>query len=272
MSKINVYSRCVTTKINQVFEYRTSFFLKLFLTGGTFFAIQFLLWKTIFSCSKVSEINGYTLEKMILYFLFSGFIFVFVDSNRIGIVIGNGIRLGELSKFLVYPLSYLEYNFFTFLGGKIIQLLTSLITFAIVWLAFPQVFLDFQVSHFQLLLFVILVFLSLCTNFLLDVLLSNFSFWLDEIWIVIVMKTFMLNLLSGFIVPLDFFPEKVFEIFSYFPFKYVLYFPIQILLGKIETEQIFFGIGILLVWIVIIFFLHKLLWQKGNKLYTGVGM
>ncbi len=259
-------------KISETFEYRTSFFLKLFLASGINFLIRYLLWKEIFEYSGVSEINGYSFNEMVLYYIFSTFIYLIVDANRIGIEIGKGIRLGELSKFLVYPISFFEYNFFTFLGKKIIQASTSLFALAVVFFAFPQLGEQFQITLSTILLLCILVGLGIILNFLLDLFLSNFAFWIDEIWTVIVIKMFITQLLSGMILPLDFFPKYAVEIFRFLPFQYILYFPVKIWLGQVPFVEIMFGMQVCVVWAFALMLMHFLFWRKGLRLYSGIGM
>lgn len=259
-------------KISETFEYRTSFFLTLFLASGINFLIRYLLWKEIFEYSAVSEINGYSFNEMVLYYIFSTFIYLIVDSNRVGIEIGNGIRLGELSKFLVYPITFFEYNFFTFLGKKIIQASTSLFALAVIFFAFPQLGEQFQFSIQLVLMLCLIVALGIILNFLMDLFLSNFAFWIDEIWTVVVIKMFITQLLSGMVLPLDFFPKYTVEIFRFLPFQYVLYFPVKLWLGQVPFAEFLFGVKVCAVWLFLLMLMNFLFWRKGLKLYSGIGM
>jgi len=76
---------------------------------------------------------------------------------------------------------------------------------------------------------------------------------------------------SGSIFPLDIFPALWQKVFYYTPFPYLIFFPLQVYLGKIPFSQVLSGISISLVWSLALSVILKSIWQKGLKIYDAVG-
>jgi len=86
------------------------------------------------------------------------------------------------------------------------------------------------------------------------------------LFIVIILEFF-----SGGIFPLDILPEFLFKIFSYLPFYYLLFFPLQVYLGKIGQFLVFKGIIIAFLWFIVLSFALLKVWRWGLKAYNAEG-
>src|SRR3990167_1574500 len=71
--------------------------------------------------------------------------------------------------------------------------------------------------------------------------------------------------------PLDILPANLQNILSFTPFPYLIFFPLQVYLGKITGLLLLKGIVVSLVWIVILWFFMKWVWNKGFKAYQAYG-
>jgi ABC-2 type transport system permease protein len=78
-------------------------------------------------------------------------------------------------------------------------------------------------------------------------------------------------LFAGQFVPLDLMPPVIQQIAQYLPFQLLRYFPIQLILGRMETPQILLNYGLSIVWLVIAFVLFRLVWRNGIKQFSAVG-
>jgi len=79
-------------------------------------------------------------------------------------------------------------------------------------------------------------------------------------------------LLSGAIIPLEFFSDTFFKIITLLPFQLTLYFPIEILLNNQEPLVIRNGLLLQLLWVLILGMFAIYLWEKGRKKYSGYNM
>jgi ABC-2 type transport system permease protein len=59
----------------------------------------------------------------------------------------------------------------------------------------------------------------------------------------------LILLFSGQFVPLTLMPKIVQDIAQYLPFQLLIYYPVQLILGKLSTEQIMQGYVMSFVWL-----------------------
>jgi ABC-2 type transport system permease protein len=77
--------------------------------------------------------------------------------------------------------------------------------------------------------------------------------------------------LSGHMFPLDLLPEPWRTGVDYLPFKYLAYFPAAIFLGKVEPSQLWYQVGVEVLWLVGLVSLARLLYARGLRRYSGYG-
>jgi ABC-2 type transport system permease protein len=77
--------------------------------------------------------------------------------------------------------------------------------------------------------------------------------------------------LSGAVVPMTFFPATIQKIFSYLPFQYTSYSPVQIFLGKYGLMASLQVVLVQVVWIVALLALINVSWKYAMKSFTAVG-
>jgi ABC-2 type transport system permease protein len=81
-----------------------------------------------------------------------------------------------------------------------------------------------------------------------------------------------LEFASGAYFPLDILASGLFAVFASLPFFYLLYFPIQVYLGRLPFRQVAGGIGLQLVWIGLCILGARFVWAKGLMRFTGEGI
>ena len=73
------------------------------------------------------------------------------------------------------------------------------------------------------------------------------------------------DLLSGLVVPIPFFPKFLQIISNYLPFRYVSDLPFRIYAGNIGINEGFMGLGLQIIWIVIVISIGYFLTSKSLK-------
>jgi ABC-2 type transport system permease protein len=66
-------------------------------------------------------------------------------------------------------------------------------------------------------------------------------------------------------------PEWVQAISNWLPFKWTFQFPIEVVIGRLTTEEIWRGIGAQLIWIAITGVGYSVVWRRAIKQFTAVG-
>jgi len=79
------------------------------------------------------------------------------------------------------------------------------------------------------------------------------------------------EILSGIVVPIPFFPQFLQNISNILPFKYIGDFPFRIYSGHIPLNEVFTGIIVQLIWIVIVITIGKILMKYISKRMTVQG-
>ncbi|MCI6322832.1 MAG: ABC-2 family transporter protein [Treponema porcinum] len=75
----------------------------------------------------------------------------------------------------------------------------------------------------------------------------------------------IVQLTSGAVIPLLFFPEAVRKVFAVLPFASLISTPLNIFLGKFSAEEILRAFALQVLWIVIITIAGNIIWKKVVK-------
>lgn len=232
--------------------------------------IAFYFWDTLF-IGKTGQIFGYDRSMILTYIFTILFIRAVVLSAR-AVDVSGQIANGDLSNMLLKPIGYMKYWFARDLSSKALNFIFAF--FEVLFLYFllrPSLFLQTNIS--LLLLFFVFVVLAVILFYFLLFVVELVSFWMPEngwaaqfLFIVIITEFF-----SGGIFPLDIFPKTFQVILGYLPFGYLLYFPAQIYLGKIDMALIYRGMLVEVIWVVLLYLLSQTMWKRGLKNYASEG-
>lgn len=114
-----------------------------------------------------------------------------------------------------------------------------------------------------------LLALAFAARFALQYMMSMLSFWseraasIEELWFVVHL------FLSGLIAPLDVYPESVRRITELTPFPYLIYYPVNLLLGRGAPFER--AIIVLTIWGGLGWLLQRVLWRRGLRRYSAMG-
>ena len=97
------------------------------------------------------------------------------------------------------------------------------------------------------------------------------AFWTTRVYSIHEFYYALILLFSGQFVPLTLMPKLVQNIAQYLPFQLFIYFPIQVILGKLSPAQITQGYVMAGVWLVLALAFFNWVWRNGVKRYSAVG-
>jgi ABC-2 type transport system permease protein len=66
-------------------------------------------------------------------------------------------------------------------------------------------------------------------------------------------------------------PKVIQDIAQFLPFQLLIYFPIQLILGKLSSFQIIQGFVVSGIWLAVSIVLFNLVWREGVKRFSAVG-
>ena len=81
-------------------------------------------------------------------------------------------------------------------------------------------------------------------------------------------KNAMVDLLGGVLIPLTFFPDWAQQVLAWLPFQAITYTPVAMYLGRMPVGT---GLAVQLTWVLILFVLVRLVWQRALDRLTVHG-
>lgn len=178
------------------------------------------------------------------------------------------IRQGKLSPRLLRPLHPIHADIAENLSYKTITLIVIIPTVAVlIWLFQPA----WQPVPWSLLAFVPGVIMAFLIQFFLGWALAMAAFWTTRVNAINRMYFLGKLFFSGQIAPLTLLPPFLQTLASFLPFPWMIYFPVQLLLGTLSPQEAGQGLLVQLVWVVVGLTAVKLVWQAGVKRYAAFG-
>ncbi len=261
------YLQVVKITFLEYSTYRLNFLLWRFRNVVQLLALYFL-WQA--AIPQGTTIFGYDQAKILTYILGTSIIRSFILSSR-SVDAAGQIASGDLSNFLIKPISYLKYWFAKDMSDKILNLIFSVVEIALIVIIIkPPLIL--QTDVLLVFLTIISVLLGIILYFYLSFLLSTIAFWSPENpWPVRFLFDIIIGFFAGGLFPLDILPQRIFIILNALPFPYLLFFPLNVYLGKLNATEILIGLTISVFWTVIIYQLVLFAFRRGVKDYAAWG-
>jgi ABC-2 type transport system permease protein len=259
-----------TLQARKFLAYRSDFWVSFLMAIFGNVTLAYFLWRAIFANRGVTELNGYAFSTLMFYYLLVPLVDRIVKGPEMSFV-SQEIYDGTLNRYLLYPLPFFRYKFTTFLAEATVSLfqLALAVTFFLIVFGVPQ---NVHLSVFSFVQGVISCLFAMLLYFLMCSLLELVAFWADTVWSLVVLSRFMIYYLGGGAIPLAFFPEWGQNILKNLPFPYLLSKPILTFMGQVPFGEWLYGLGILLAWASVFMAALMVVWRKGLKTYTGVGI
>lgn len=257
-------------ELRRILAYRSDFWINF--VGQTFFSIiiAYFLWKSIFDVTGKQELNGFTMDKMIIYYLLAPLVFRIQQGETIG-AISREIYEGSLNKFLLYPVNFFLFKIVTHFAASSFYLIQIFLIILAQQIFFPSA-QGLSITLATPFYFCAAMLVTGIVYFFLNSLAELIAFWAEYIWSLGVILRFAVSFLGGALIPLAFFPTWALETLKYTPFPYMISFPLDILFGNVTLETFAQNVFILLSWGLLFLGLSQWLWHVGKKKYSGVGI
>lgn len=170
------------------------------------------------------------------------------------------IQSGEIVMDLLKPMDFFAYWLSRDLGRAAAHfLIRGIPTFAIGVIFFDLVYPD---SVLRAIAFLISVLLAVIVSFAFRFMLNLAGFWVMDYRGISYLSMAIINLLSGFLIPLAFFPTPLRVVSEILPFRAIIMIPNEIYLGQIDP---FLGLLFQSAWIVAMVFGARWLLAKGER-------
>jgi ABC-2 type transport system permease protein len=257
--RLKPYAMITRNSVMAGLAYRAHFFF--FMIGTVIYIfVSYFLWKAIYAGG--GSIGGLSFTQAYLYVGISISLYGLMQSwTEWGM--HQTVVEGDLIRFLCKPLDYPAQLLFDVLGNTAINLVaiaipSTAIAYALSGSPLPQ--------PSSLLLFAASVVLGFLINFSIDFLVGLSVFVTHSIWGISTAKEVTVLFLSGAVVPLAFFPERVQAVLEWLPFQAIYYTPVRLLIDpSLGAQEILWFFLKQVIWLLFFFGLGRLLFRTALR-------
>jgi ABC-2 type transport system permease protein len=261
MNKFFAYFRIFLT---DALEYRGD--ILLYAISSLMLPItNLLLWLAVINSNSSPPLSQ---AEFVRYYLFLTIVGLWVF-NWGAYFISRDIRLGRMSVWIIKPAPFIYSQAGNNISEKILKtiyLIPVLIIFGLIFEFSWPILTPLK----WILFFVSLVFAGIIA-FLIDISIGLLAFWLDDSNAVRECYSILYLIFSGRILPIITLPLFLQRISFYLPFRYTLSLPLEIVLDKLTDNQLFQGLLIQILLIIISIYIYKTIWKQGIIKYSASG-
>lgn len=260
-----LYIQQFKTTLAMMFQYRAS--LVIWTIGQVLEPLVYLIVWSIISESTGGSVGTYTTAGFAAYFLILMVVNQFTYT-WVMYVFEWRVREGLLSFALLKPVHPIHSDVSDNIASKIITLPIVLLVAVGLAMIFHA---SISTPAWAIALFFPALLLAFVVRFLLEWTLSLAAFWTTRVSAVNQTYFVVMLFLSGQIAPLTLLPGPVQVIASILPFRWMLGFPVELLLGRHTLTEAAAGLGAQIVWLFVSLILMRIIWRRGLRVYSAVG-
>jgi ABC-2 type transport system permease protein len=245
--------------------YRLRYFTGI-VTYFIYVSVYYFIWKAIYEHS--TSIEGFDFSHLLTY-IGVGWIIRSFYFNNIDQDLAYQVMEGRLAMDLIKPVN-IQWMYVARAAGEsvfrlaLLTVPTALVLFFVYPLRLPA-----SVRHGGA--FLASVILSFLIVAAINFTVGTFALRLQSILGLLRAKFFLLELFSGLLLPISFFPEIFQKIFSLLPFEYISYVPMLIYLGKLDGSALARAIAVQIFWVAALLAIGNAMWSWSARKVTIQG-
>ena len=182
--------------------------------------------------------------------------------------LGDVIRMGTLSAWLLRPLPALFHVLSSELAGKVVYMLFVVpVGLLLALLLRPEL----HAGPGQVLSFLLALVLAWALRFAWGLWLAMLAFWASRADGLLAVQDTLVFLLAGVVAPLSLLPGFLQTAARLLPFWYMVGFPVEALTGRVAGPDLLRAFAVQAGWLALAVLLSRLVWVQGLRRYTAVG-
>jgi ABC-2 type transport system permease protein len=263
-----LYAAFARNSFLKMLAYRLRYYTGIF-TYLMFVSVYYYIWSAIYANRPAGDIiNGYSLSEMTTYVVIGwiarSFYFSNIDSD-----IEDIVRSGEVSMFLIRPVSFQLMMISQAVGESLFRFVLFSIPISLVILWIYPVQPPSSIS--AAILFLIATLFGFLILALINFIVGLLAFFFQSIDGISRAKQNIIQLASGLILPLAFFPSWVRVVLEYLPLKMITDVPLRCYLGKIDFAEAMHIFGVASAWTLALALAGSIMWKRAASTLTIQG-
>ena len=256
---MSMYLEMIRVRFLTMLAYRTNYYSGILIYSINIGAYYFL-WSAIYGGKE--EIQGLSVLQMTTYVAIAWMARAFYFNN-IDREIAAEIKDGKVAIEMIRPYNYLGMKTMAALGEGVFRLLFfSVPGLIIVALIFP---ISFSANLSTWLFFFVSLIFSFIVNTQINLLTGIMTFFLYNNSGLIRAKRVVIDLFSGLLLPISFYPMWAQDLMTYLPFQAISYVPSMIFTEGFAGQEIYHAILLQAVWAFVLLIPIWLLWVLARK-------
>lgn len=253
------YIEMIRIRFLMMLAYRTNYYSGILVYSINIGAYYFL-WTAIYGGKQ--SIEGLSVTQMVTYIAVAWMARAFYFNN-IDREIAQEIKDGKVAVELIRPYNYLTTKGMAGLGEGIFRLLFfSLPGMVIVSLIFP---LDFSGSLETWGYFGLSTLLSFIVNSEINLLAGLMTFFIFNIAGLLRAKRVIIDLFSGLLLPISFYPGWAQQIMGFLPFQAISYIPSMIFTEGLKGSAMYNALLLQLIWAAVLLLPIQVIWVVARR-------
>ena len=240
---VRVYREFARVGFVNTLAYRLRYYTGI-ATYFIYVSVYYFIWKAIYAQSP--DIEGFDFHQMLTYVAL-GWILRSFYYNNIDQDLAQQVMEGKLAMDLIKPVNVQMMYVAQAQGESLFRIAMLTAPTAVVLMLVYPVRRPASTVHF--LAFLASAVLSFLLVAGINFAVGTFAIRLKSILGLLRAKYFLLELFSGLLLPISFFPEAFQKVLQFLPFQYISYVPLLLYLGKIKGTGIFRALGLQLFWV-----------------------
>jgi ABC-2 type transport system permease protein len=265
LALLHLYSQQFKTTFASMVQYRISLFIWM-ISQILEPLVYLIVWSTV-SNSSGGSVGGYTARGFAAYYL----VLMLVNQFTYTWIMWEyeyRVRQGLLSFALLKPVHPIHSDISDNLSSKIITLPILMFVAAGLALIFkPTAAFNWWAG----LVFIPALILAFLVRFLIEWTLALAAFWTTRVNAINQVYFILMLFLAGQIAPLTLFPNWLQIVADILPFRWMLGFPVELVLGRLSPTQALVGLAAQFTWVIISLLLIRVIWRAGVRVYSAVG-
>jgi ABC-2 type transport system permease protein len=260
-----LYIQQFKTTLAMMFQYRAS--LVIWMIGQVLEPLIYLIVWSVVSRASGGSVGGYTTREFAGYFillmLVNQFTYTWIMHE-----FEYRIRQGSLSFALLRPVHPIHSDIADNVSSKLITLPIMILIAAGLALIFHA---SISPTLWSVLVFIPALLLAFFVRFTLEWTLALAAFWTTRVGAINQTYFILMLFLSGQLAPLALLPLPIQIVGVILPFRWMIGFPVELLLGRLTLVEALTGLGIQAAWLLAGFVLLRAVWRVGIRNYSAVG-
>jgi ABC-2 type transport system permease protein len=260
-----VYAEFIRVGFVNTLAYRLRYYTGI-VTYFIYVTVYYFIWKAIYAHS--SSIGGFDFSHILTY-IAVGWIIRSFYFNNVDQDMANQVIEGKLAMDLIKPVN-IQFMYVAQAFGECLFRagMLSLPSAVVLMLIYP---LRRPASLPHFLAFLVSVLFSFFLVAAINFAVGTLAVRLKSILGLLRAKYFLLELFSGLLLPISFFPQVFQKVFNLLPFQYISYIPVLLYLGKINGRSIAGALALQLFWVVVLFAVGDAMWKWSSRKITIQG-